>query len=66
MYDLYLLCQALQLNTLDFEAACKSDAKVRNAAWVYESELYTVQGGKVVVDPEALGILHDIISSMST
>lgn len=34
---------------------------MKNAAWVYESQLYHQPGEEVVVDPEVLGILHNIV-----
>lgn len=55
--------QALQLNTLDFDAASSDPEAVKNAAWVYETELYTTssKSGKLIVNPEPLEILMDIL-----
>jgi len=55
--------QALQLNTLDFDAALRGPGAVKNAAWVYESQLYSESGNDIVVHPEVLGILHHIFNT---
>lgn len=55
--------QALQLNTLDFDAAVRDPGAVKNAAWVYESELYTITTDGIVINPEVLGILHNIFAA---
>ena len=52
----------MQLNTLDFDAALNVPGAVKNAAWVYESQLYTVTGDDITVDPEVLGILHHVFN----
>jgi hypothetical protein len=56
--------QALQLNTLDFDAASDPQA-VKNAAWVYETELYTTSklSGMLIVNPQPLEILMDIVAA---
>jgi hypothetical protein len=38
---------------------------VKNGAWVYEKELFHLQGDEVVVDNEMLCILHDILTNTS-
>eukprot|EP01032_Pedospumella_encystans_P009108 gene9108-10755_t len=53
---------ALQLNTLEFDAAMNVPGAVKNAAWVYESQLYAVTGDDITIDPEVLGILHHIFN----
>eukprot|EP01032_Pedospumella_encystans_P010789 gene10789-12584_t len=53
---------ALQLNTLELDAAINVPGAVKNAAWVYENQLYTVTGDDIIVNPEVLGILHHIFN----
>lgn len=52
----------MQLNTLDFDAALNVPGAVKNAAWVYESQLYAVIGDGITVNPDVLGILHHIFN----
>ena len=55
--------QALQLNTLDFDAALRGPCTVKHAVWVYESQLYSESNNDIIVHPEVLGILHHIFST---
>jgi hypothetical protein len=56
------------LNILDFDGAFTGGA-VKNAAWVYESDLYTLKSKgvstkeeDVIVNPEVLRMLHHIFT----
>jgi len=51
---------AFQLNTLDFQSAATPNG-TKNAAWVYESQLYDETRGEVVLHVEPLRVLRGIL-----
>ncbi len=54
--------QALQLNSLDFDAAISDPIAPKNAAWVYESELFPAAA---LSDPRELEINHETLYILS-